>query len=125
MLTDKAITMCLLEFLEEYSDANHVMSMKEIPAKMESDYGLKPDRRTIYSGIATLLDFGYDISTYDENGKGYFLRERDFEPYEITMLSWIGRLTVCYTYCLISFFGSSCFSCTFVYIILMMLIYEQ
>ena len=87
MLTDKAITMCLLEILKEYSDENHILTMKEILTKMESNYGLKPDRRTIYSGAATLMDFGYDISTYDENGKGYFLRERDFELSEITMLT--------------------------------------
>lgn len=87
MLTEKAITMCLLEILKEYSDEAHEMTMKEILSKMESDYMLSPDRRTIYSAVATLMDFGYDISTYDENGKGYFLRERDFEPSEIILLT--------------------------------------
>lgn len=87
MLTDKAITMCLLEILKEYSDSAHEMTMKEILSKMESDYMLKPDRRTIYNAVATLMDFGYDISTYEENGKGYFLREREFEQSEIIMLT--------------------------------------
>lgn len=87
MLTDKAITMCLLEILKEYSDENYIMTMKDILSKMESIYGLKPDRRTIYSSAATLIDFGYDISVYEENGKGYFLRERDFEHSEIIMLT--------------------------------------
>ena len=30
MLTDKAITMCLLEILKEYSDEEHQLTMKEI-----------------------------------------------------------------------------------------------
>ncbi len=87
MLTEKAITMCLLEILKEYSDEAHEMTMKEILSKMESDYMLRPDRRTIYSAVATLMDFGYDISAYEDNGKGYFLRVRDFEQSEIIMLT--------------------------------------
>ena len=58
MLTDKAITMCLLEILKEYSDEEHQLTMKEILSKMESNYGLRPDRRTIYSAVATLMDLG-------------------------------------------------------------------
>ena len=87
MFTDKAITMCLFEILKEYSDENHIMPMKEILSRMESIYGLKPDRRTIYSSAAMLIDFGYDISTYEDNGKGYFLQKRDFEQSEILMLT--------------------------------------
>lgn len=87
MLTDKAITMCLLEILKEYSDCKHKMTMKEILSKMENDYALRPDRRTIYSAVATLIDLGYDISTYEDNGKGYCLDSRDFEPSEIILLT--------------------------------------
>ena len=87
MLTDKAITMCLLEILKEYSDEEHQLTMKEILSKMESNYGLRPDRRTIYSAKATLIDLGYDVSTYEDNGKGYCLRERDFEQSEVLLLA--------------------------------------
>ena len=87
MLTDKAITMCLLEILKEYSDEEHQLTMKEILSKMESNYGLRPDRRTIYSAVATLMDLGYDVSTYEDNGKGYCLRERDFEQSEVLLLA--------------------------------------
>jgi len=30
MLTERAITICLLEVLREYSDSNHILSMSEI-----------------------------------------------------------------------------------------------
>ena len=47
------------------------MQMKDIIERMNKDYGLNPDRRTIYGALALLLDMGYDISVYEENGKGY------------------------------------------------------
>ena len=36
MLTEKANAICLLEVLKEYSDAEHILPMREIIAKMQS-----------------------------------------------------------------------------------------
>ena len=47
MLTEKANAICLLEVLKEYSDAEHILPMREIIAKMQSLYGIKIDRRTV------------------------------------------------------------------------------
>lgn len=87
MLTEKAIAICLLEVLNEYSDENHILSMGEITNKIEQLYGLKPDRRTVYSALETLIELGYDISLYKENGKGYYIRDRHLEVSEAHMLS--------------------------------------
>ena len=87
MLTEKAITLCLLEVLREYSDSNHILPMSEIIGKVKNIYGLSPDRRTIYSALDTLVELGYDISFYKENGKGYYLRDRQLEPSEAHLLS--------------------------------------
>lgn len=87
MLTEKANTICLLEILQEYSDAEHILSMQEIQEKMERLYGLRPDRRTIYSAVGILIELGYDISGYDENKKGYYLRSRQMEVSEIALLA--------------------------------------
>lgn len=87
MLSDRANTICLLEILREYSDEGHILSMREITSKMELIYGIKPDRRTIYSAVALLCELGYDISTYEENGSGYYLRSREFEESEIHLLA--------------------------------------
>ena len=86
MLTDRANAICILEILREYSDENHILSMREVISKLNSIYAKKPDRRTVYSSIELLQNLGYDISTYDENGIGYYLRERDFELAEIRLL---------------------------------------
>lgn len=87
MLTERAITICLLEVLREYSDFNHILSMSEIIGKIKSIYGLTPDRRTVYSALDALVELGYDISFYKENGKGYYLRDRLLEPSEAHLLS--------------------------------------
>ena len=73
MLTEKANAICLLEVLKEYSDAEHILPMREIIAKMQSLYGIKIDRRTVYGAVALLIELGYDISLYEDNGVGYYL----------------------------------------------------
>lgn len=87
MLTEKAITICLLEVLREYSDENHILSMGEIISKINVRYGLNPDRRTIYGAFETLIELGYDVSLYKDNGKGYYLLNRQLEPSEAHLLS--------------------------------------
>lgn len=87
MLSEKAYAICLLEILQEYSDEEHILPMREITAKMQIIYGIKPDRRTVYAAVALLMQLGYDISIYEENGIGYFLRSRPLEQPEILLLT--------------------------------------
>ena len=87
MLTEKANAICLLEVLREYSDAEHILPMREIIAKMQSLYGIKIDRRTVYGAVALLIELGYDISIYEDNGAGYYLRSRELEQSEVLLLT--------------------------------------
>ena len=86
MLKDKANAICLLHVLQEYSDAEHIIPMREIISKMLAQYGISIDRRTVYSAIALLRELGYDISDYEENGRGYYLATRALEPSEARLL---------------------------------------
>ncbi|NLK43670.1 MAG: WYL domain-containing protein [Tissierellia bacterium] len=86
MLAEKTNIICLLKVLSEYSDAEHPMPMGEIIRKMEIKYDMRPDRRTIISIIDALNSLGYEISTYNDNKKGYYLISRDFEPGEVFLL---------------------------------------
>lgn len=85
-MPDRAIAICVLEILREYSDEDNILTRKNIEQKLSVLYDLEPDRRTIYEAISLLIDLGYDISIYKENKKGYFLRQRDFEQSEILLL---------------------------------------
>ena len=86
MMTDRANAICLLQILKEYSDENHILSMREIIGKLSALYDMELDRRTVYSAIDLLCNLGYDISVYDENKKGYYLRSREFEAAEVRLL---------------------------------------
>lgn len=86
MIAEKAYPICILEILKEYSDSDHILSMKEIIEKMNLHYGVRPDRRTVYSSIALLNDLGYDISIYEENKRGYYLKSRQLEHSEVLLL---------------------------------------
>lgn len=87
MFTEKANVICLYKILHDYSDEEHIMQMKDIILKFKQIYDMHIDRRTVYSGIGLLMDVGYDISTYEDNGKGYYLITRSLEPSEIRLLT--------------------------------------
>ncbi len=85
-LTPKANTLCLLEILKDYTDSEHTLKMSEIISKMESLYGLKIERRTVYSCINVLSEMGYDVLTPEDTGDGYCLDEHDFDVSEVRLL---------------------------------------
>ena len=85
-LTAKANTLCLLEILKDYTDSNHTLKMSEIIAEMESIYGLKVERRTIYSCVNVLTEMGYSVLTPEDTGGGYCLDEHDFDASEVRLL---------------------------------------
>lgn len=87
MFTEKTYILCILKILQQYSDSDHILTAKEIMAKLKVIYDIDVDRRTIYRNISYLVEFGYDISTFEENKTGYYLREREFEPSELHLLA--------------------------------------
>ncbi len=105
MLSDKAIVLCILKILREYSDAEHPLTWKEIQTKLKTDYGLEGkgrdgrssegiNKRTIYRAIEMLNDpyLGYEIGQKEEknNIKSFWLirdTEKDLETGEIQIIS--------------------------------------
>lgn len=77
----------ILNVLKKYSDEDHMLSVAEIQRKIKEIYNVEIDPRTIRRNINLLkYKLDYDISTRDDNGKGYYLNrdpETDFEPGEI------------------------------------------
>ena len=77
----------ILNILKKYTDEDHKMSIEQIKEKIKEIYAVDIDPRTIRRNINLLIKkFGYDISTYNDNRKGYYITndpETDFEPGEI------------------------------------------
>ena len=77
----------ILNVLKKYSDEEHMLSAIEIQRKVKEIYDIEIDPRTIRRKNNLLkYKLDYDISTREENGKGYYINrdpETDFEPGEI------------------------------------------
>ena len=84
MAEKKQSLLALIEILKKYSDENNLLSIKDIQTYLISEYDIELDRRTLYTSMELLRDFGYEISEY--NGNGYYLIERQFEKAEILLL---------------------------------------
>jgi len=82
----KAKLLYLLKILSEETDEQHPMSAKDLILRLER-LDIKAERKTIYSDIETLNEFGYEI-LYNASraSQGYYLASRDFELAELKML---------------------------------------
>lgn len=80
--TKKMLNMLILDILKEYSDSDHRLLQQDIINLLESNYGISCERRAVKNNIVSLRDMGYDIS----EGKGYYLRTRDFTDAELRLL---------------------------------------
>ncbi len=72
----------LLEMLNQNTDEEHPMSMKEIIEYL-ANMGISAERKSIYSDVEELRKFGIDIIS---DTKGYYIGQRDFELPELKML---------------------------------------
>ena len=76
----------ILKFLQENTDENHIAHAEDIKLYL-LNHGIAAERKSIYSDISILIDFGYDIIKSNGSGGGYFLASRDFELAELKLLS--------------------------------------
>ena len=75
----------LKKFLEEQSDENHPVNTERILEYLAA-HDIKAERKSIYSDIACLQDFGMDIIHQPGRGGGYYLASREFELPELKLL---------------------------------------
>ena len=74
------------DYLEKNSHEDHPVRASELIYMLEHDHNILCERKTIYSDIEALKDFGMDIvSTPGKNG-GYYLASRNFELPEVKLL---------------------------------------
>lgn len=76
----------ILKILEEYTDEAHPMTTAELIRRLDQ-LGIPCERKTIYSDIEKLIDFGYDIvQVSNRRGGGYYMASREFELAELKIL---------------------------------------
>ena len=75
----------LMKFLQEKTDREHPVSVKNIIQTMEA-YGISVERKTVYDDIETLRTFGMKIGSRRGKPAGFYLEERTFELPELKFL---------------------------------------
>ena len=75
----------ILQYLEQHSDETHPVSTEELTA-MLLEHGIECERKSIYSDIQTLRDFGLEVLRVKSPCNGYQLMTRTFEVPELRLL---------------------------------------
>ncbi len=73
------------QILEEETDAEHGLSMRQIIERLEG-LGISAERKSIYRDIEILREFGVDIRTYQRNPVEYAIERRDFDFNELMLM---------------------------------------
>ena len=82
----KHAELLILELLINESDENHPLSRATILKYMKDVYDVEMDRRTLYVSLDALRQQGAEISTFEDNHKGYYLKNRQFTEEEVMLL---------------------------------------
>ncbi|MBE6038885.1 MAG: WYL domain-containing protein [Anaerofustis stercorihominis] len=88
----KLLILYVLEVLQKYSDRHHKLTQAQIISLIKRDYDMDCERKAISRHIRSLIDHGYKISTYEENGEGYYIGQKEFTPEDAFML-WEGLMS--------------------------------
>ena len=81
----KMALLYMMRILLEQTDDDHVLNASQLIEKL-AEYGCEADRRTIYSNIEILQDFGIDILKVEGGAGGYYVGSREFELPELKLL---------------------------------------
>ena len=88
-MADKGYTKLKLlyikDYLEKHSDEENPISVEQIMEMLE-EKGIHCERKSIYSDVKTLKEYGVDISSERMPRAGYSILSRDFELPELRLL---------------------------------------
>ena len=76
----------ILEYLQRNSHEGHPIRATELSAWLEREHNISCDRKTVYSDIAALQDYGVDIVSIPGKHGGYYIASRNFELPELKLL---------------------------------------
>jgi len=76
----------ILDYLKENSHQDHPVRAAELLSMLERQHNIVCDRKTVYSDIAALQDYGVDIVSIPGKNGGYYIASRNFELPELKLL---------------------------------------
>ena len=75
----------ILDYLQKNSHQDHPVRTSELLSMLE-EHDIVCDRKTVYSDIAALQDYGVDILSIPGKNGGYYIASRNFELPELKLL---------------------------------------
>ena len=76
----------ILDYLQRNSHQDHPVRAAELLSMLERQHNIVCDRKTVYSDIAALQDYGVDIVSIPGKNGGYYIASRNFELPELKLL---------------------------------------
>ena len=76
----------ILDYLNRNSHEKHPVRAGELMEMLHNQHNISCDRKTVYSDIAALQDYGVDIVSVPGKNGGYFIATRNFELPELKLL---------------------------------------
>ena len=76
----------IMDYLLTNSHADHPIKATELQTMLENRFGIACDRKTVYSDIAALQEYGLDIVSIPGKNGGYYIASRNFELPELKLL---------------------------------------
>jgi predicted DNA-binding transcriptional regulator YafY len=74
------------DYLEKNSHENNPVRASELIEMLDRQYNIRCDRKTVYSDIAALQDYGVDIVSLPGKNGGYYIASRNFDIPELKLL---------------------------------------
>ena len=76
----------ILDYLQKNSHQEHPVRAAELLSMLERQHNIVCDRKTVYSDIAALQEYGVDIVSIPGKNGGYYIASRNFEIPELKLL---------------------------------------
>ena len=76
----------ILDYLQKKSHQDHPVRASELMDMLKKQHNIVCDRKTVYSDIAALQDYGVDIVSLPGKNGGYYIASRNFELPELKLL---------------------------------------
>ena len=76
----------ILDYLRKNSHENHPVRASDLIAMLDHNHNISCDRKTVYSDVAALQDYGVDIVSLPGKNGGYYIASQNFELPELKLL---------------------------------------
>ena len=76
----------ILDYLQRNSYEENPVNASKLIAMLDKEHNISCDRKTIYSDVAALQDYGVDIISIPGKNGGYYIASRNFELPELKLL---------------------------------------